>query len=71
LVTEFNPAQLLLVVLGAKLTPNQRDAFIDHVVLGRTTVALAREYGCSPSAVGHAARKARMKLESVVMEVAA
>ncbi len=52
----------LLVVLGAKLTPMQLDVFLDVHLLGRSTTALAPEYGCSRSAVHQAEQRAKVKL---------
>jgi DNA-directed RNA polymerase specialized sigma24 family protein len=67
-----SPAQLLLAVLAAKLTPNQVDAFIDHAVMGRGMQEVADEYGCSYGNVRQAVGRARAKLQRLVrMEMAA
>ena len=43
--------ELLHAVIVAGLTPLQREAFIDHAILGRTLTDLASEYGVTPPAI--------------------
>jgi len=58
---------LLIAVLEARLTPNQRDVFLDQHLLGKTLTELAGEYGVTRSAVGHSSKKARRKLGRVMV----
>lgn len=67
----MDPSQVLLMVLAAGLTPNQTDLFVDHVMLGRRMQQMAKEYGCSHSAVGQCLDRAKLKMQRVVMAEAA
>jgi DNA-directed RNA polymerase specialized sigma24 family protein len=63
---------LLLMVLSAKkLTPMQRDVFIDRHVLGRTMRDCAAEYGVSSQAIAQADRRAKAKMGRVMLEAVA
>jgi DNA-directed RNA polymerase specialized sigma24 family protein len=53
---------LLITVLEAKLTPRQREAFIDHAFVGRRVLDIAADLGVSPQATYGLLRKARTKL---------
>lgn len=64
--------ELLHYVVAAGLTPLQREAFIDHAILGRTFTQCAAEYGVSAYQVRQVCDKARQKLAAVYdVEVAA
>lgn len=54
--------ELLHACIEAGLTPLQREAFIDHAILGKPLYVLAAEWGVSPSAAGQLCAKARRKL---------
>ena len=45
----------------------QREAFIDHAIIGRTLTDLASEYGVTVSAVRQVCDKARKKLAVVYL----
>jgi DNA-directed RNA polymerase specialized sigma24 family protein len=67
----MSPEQLLLVILGARLTPRQTDAFLDNVLLGRPQVEIAREVGVSGRAINQSVTQARRKMRPVVLGMAA
>lgn len=53
---------LLHAILEARLTPAQREAFIDTEYLGRTCDEVAETMGCSRQAVSQIVGRARDKL---------
>ena len=64
--------ELLHAVIVAGLTPLQREAFIDHAILGRTLTDVADEYCVTGNAVRELCDKARRKLaDTWGMELAA
>ena len=58
-------SELLCAVLAARLTPNQREAFIDIAVLGRTGAATAAAMGVTQQMASIHYRLARAKLAAV------
>ena len=64
--------ELLHACIVAGLTPLQREAFIDHAILGRTLTDVAVEYGVTPPAIRQLCDTARRKLaDTWGMELAA
>jgi len=64
--------ELLHAVIVAELTPLQREAFIDHAILGRTIREVADSCGVSHTTVRELCDAARRKLAaSYALEVAA
>ena len=64
--------ELLHAVIVAGLTPLQREAFIDHAIIGRTLQDVGDEYGVTSSAVRELCDRARRKLATTyVLELAA
>lgn len=53
---------LLLVMLGADLTPMQRDVLIDLTLLERSMDEIAFHYGVTRNAVSQAAARGRQKI---------
>ena len=64
--------ELLHACIVAGLTPLQREAFIDHAILGRTLQDVGDEYGVTPPAIRSLCDIARRKLaDTWGMELAA
>lgn len=53
---------LLFAVLDARLTPRQREAFLDRLVLGHTTDQVAADMGITRSGVSQLLDRARERL---------
>lgn len=61
-----NLTSLDLLCALADLTMDQREAFVDHHVLGRTYRGIAETMGCSVGLVQYRVRRAKARLESAL-----
>jgi DNA-directed RNA polymerase specialized sigma24 family protein len=62
------PVTLELLIAFGRLTPLQREALVDHVLIGRTVGEIAESMGCTSQNVSNVLRRARAHL-AVMLDV--